>query len=402
MIAEHERPRARGTPRMTLSDALALTGGAAAAVREVTEGLQVHPERMRENLDATGGLLLAENLTTVASERLGRLKAHDLVQAARGGPPMAGSRFARSFWETMRFARFSPRRRSTPRSTRQLSRIGGDLVDRALALYRKEERYDRADHRRAAPRARRSEDAPVLVMANSLGTTLRMWDDQAPELRERFRLLRYDHRGHGGSPVPPGLYEIEDLGRDALALFDRLGIERFSFCGLSIGGMVGMWLASEAPERVERLVLCCTSALLGRESSGTSAYGSPRGRAWTPSWTASSCAGSPRSSSPAIPRSEKAARMLRETNPEGYAGCCAAIRDMDLRSRLFDNGPDAGHRGSRGPRDPARARRAHPRLHPWRGLRGRAGRLSPREHRAARGRYARDPRAPGAGRRQGR
>src|SRR5919107_3399682 len=107
------------------------------------------------------------------------------------------------------------------------------------------------------------EDAPVLVMANSLGTMLRMWDDQAPELRERFRLLRYDHRGHGGSPVPPGLYEIEDLGRDALVLFDRLGIERFSFCGLSIGGMVGMWLASEAPERVERLVLCCTSALLG-------------------------------------------------------------------------------------------------------------------------------------------
>ena len=111
----------------------------------------------------------------------------------------------------------------------------------------------------------------VLVMANSLGTTMRMWDDQAPALHERFRLLRYDHRGHGGSPIPPGPYAIEDLGRDALALLDRLGIERFSFCGLSIGGMVGMWLASEAPERVERLVLCCTSARSARESSGTSA-----------------------------------------------------------------------------------------------------------------------------------
>src|SRR5215208_5788067 len=104
---------------------------------------------------------------------------------------------------------------------------------------------------------------PVLVLANSLGTALGMWDAQAPALRERFRLLRYDHRGHGGSPVPPGPYEIEDLGRDVLALLDRLDIERVSFCGLSIGGMVGMWLASEAPGRIERLVLCCTSALLG-------------------------------------------------------------------------------------------------------------------------------------------
>jgi hypothetical protein len=78
------------------------------------------------------------------------------------------------------------------------------------------------------------EDAPVLVMANSLGTTLEMWDDQAPTLGERFRLVRYDHRGHGGSSVPPGPYEIDDLGRDALAMLDGLGIERFSFCGLSM------------------------------------------------------------------------------------------------------------------------------------------------------------------------
>ncbi len=80
------------------------------------------------------------------------------------------------------------------------------------------------------------EDAPVLVTSNSLGTTLRMWDDQASALRERFRLLRYDHRGHGDSPVPPGPYKIDGLGRDILALLDRLEVERFSFCGLSVGG----------------------------------------------------------------------------------------------------------------------------------------------------------------------
>lgn len=178
------------------------------------------------------------------------------------------------------------------------------------------------------------EDAPVLVLANSLGTTLRMWDDQAPALRERFRLLRYDHRGHGGSPVPPGLYEIEDLGRDALAMFDRLGIERFSFCGLSIGGMVGMWLASEVPGRVERLVLCCTSVRLDSDAydararkvraEGVGSIADAVVERWfTPDFF---------SSNPETV--EKAARMLHETDPEGYAGCCAAIRDMDLRDRL--------------------------------------------------------------------
>jgi 3-oxoadipate enol-lactonase/4-carboxymuconolactone decarboxylase len=179
------------------------------------------------------------------------------------------------------------------------------------------------------------EDAPVVVLANSLGTTLRMWDDQAPALQARFRLLRYDHRGHGGSPVPPGPYKIEDLGRDVLALLDRLGVERVSFCGLSIGGMVGMWLAGEAPERIERLVLCCTSALLGpkemwneritvaTEQGMDALVEGVVARWFTPDFF---------SSTPETV--ESAARMLSETNAEGYAGCCAAIRDMDLRSRL--------------------------------------------------------------------
>ncbi|HEX2181963.1 MAG TPA: 3-oxoadipate enol-lactonase [Rubrobacteraceae bacterium] len=179
------------------------------------------------------------------------------------------------------------------------------------------------------------EYAPVLVMANSLGTTLRMWDEQASALRERFRVLRYDHRGHGGSPVPPGPYAIEDLGRDALALLEGLGVERFSWCGLSIGGMVGMWLASEAPERVESLVLCCTSARLGPRELWDERIRVARGegmdalvesvvaRWFTPDFF-----------SREPEKVEKASRMLRETDPEGYAGCCAAIREMDLRDRL--------------------------------------------------------------------
>ena len=179
------------------------------------------------------------------------------------------------------------------------------------------------------------EGAPVLVLANSLGTTFRMWDEQAPALSERFRLLRYDHRGHGGSPVPPGPYGMDDLGRDVLALLDRLGIEHASFCGLSIGGMVGMWLASEAPERIERLVLCCTSARFEppeawsdrartvRESGVGEISDAILDRWFTPPF---------HKSRPDIV--EWAGRMLRDTPVGGYAGCCEAIRDADLRGRL--------------------------------------------------------------------
>src|SRR5215208_3724803 len=175
---------------------------------------------------------------------------------------------------------------------------------------------------------------PVLVLANSLGTALGMWDEQAPALRERFRLLRYDHRGHGGSSVPPGPYEIEDLGRDVLALLDRLEVERVSFCGLSIGGMVGMWLASEAPGRIERLVLCCTSARFDPEmyeararkvrAEGVGSVADVVLERWfTPEFRA------------ARPKTvESAGSMLRGTPAEGYVGCCEVLRDADLRNRL--------------------------------------------------------------------
>jgi 3-oxoadipate enol-lactonase len=167
-----------------------------------------------------------------------------------------------------------------------------------------------------------SEDAPVLVLSNSLGTTLGMWDEQAPALGERFRLLRYDHRGHGGSPVPPGPYKIEDLGRDVLVLLDRLEVERISFCGLSIGGIVGMWLAGEAPERAERLVLCCTSARFAPDTfdsrartaraEGVSAIADAVVERWfTPAF---------HTSRPDVV--EWARRMLLDSPAEGYVACC--------------------------------------------------------------------------------
>ncbi len=178
------------------------------------------------------------------------------------------------------------------------------------------------------------EDAPVLVLANSLGTNLSMWEGQTPELSQSFRLLRYNHRGHQGSEVPPGPYSISGLSSDLLALLDELGVEKFSFAGLSIGGMVGMWLASEVPDRVERLTLLCTSAKMDPEiwkarirtarESGTASMAPTVVERWfTPAF---------REAAPEMVK--RAEHMVANTPDEGYAACCEAIRDMDLRDRL--------------------------------------------------------------------
>ncbi|HKD77970.1 MAG TPA: alpha/beta fold hydrolase, partial [Ktedonobacterales bacterium] len=106
-------------------------------------------------------------------------------------------------------------------------------------------------------------EAPLVVLSNSLGTDHTMWEPQLAAFTRQFRVLRYDGRGHGASAVPPGPYTIADLGEDVIHLYDALGVKRAHYCGLSMGGMVGMWLAAHAPERVDRLVLCNTSARLG-------------------------------------------------------------------------------------------------------------------------------------------
>lgn len=107
---------------------------------------------------------------------------------------------------------------------------------------------------------------PVLVLSNSIATTLNMWDMQVDELAKHFRVLRYDFRGHGGSSVPAGAYSLDRLGRDVIELLDALGIERAHFLGLSLGGFVGQWLGIHAPERIDRLILSNTSSHLGPAS----------------------------------------------------------------------------------------------------------------------------------------
>jgi 3-oxoadipate enol-lactonase len=176
--------------------------------------------------------------------------------------------------------------------------------------------------------------APVLMLAGSLGSTLAMWEPQLP-LAERFRLLRYDHPGHGGSPPAEAPLTIDDLGRGVVELLDELELERASFCGLSLGGMVATWLASRAPERVERLVLCCTAARLGppefweeraelvRREGMAAVADTVVGRWFTPRFHQTRAS-----------EVDRFRAMLRGTDPESYARCCEAIRDLDLRDDL--------------------------------------------------------------------
>jgi 3-oxoadipate enol-lactonase len=177
--------------------------------------------------------------------------------------------------------------------------------------------------------------APWLVLSNSLGTTLDMWAPQMPALLQHFRVLRYDTRGHGRSLVSPGPYTIDQLGADVITLMDQLEIERAHFCGLSMGGMTGMWLGVHQPHRIDRLALCNTAALIGPPSSWTARIE----KVLNEGMDSISPAVMDRWFTPRFQREapEQVARvrdMLLATSPQGYAANCAAIRDMDLRSAL--------------------------------------------------------------------
>jgi 3-oxoadipate enol-lactonase len=177
--------------------------------------------------------------------------------------------------------------------------------------------------------------APVVLLSNSLGTRLEMWDPQLQALEQRYRVLRYDSRGHGRSSVPAGPYSIEILAKDALGLIDALGIDRVHFCGLSKGGMVGQMLGARHGDRLKSLTLCSTAChMVPKElwdqrieavrTGGMTAVADGVVERW---FTA------PFRTEPTIVV-ERVRQMVLETPAEGYAACCAAIRDMDLRETI--------------------------------------------------------------------
>jgi 3-oxoadipate enol-lactonase len=178
-------------------------------------------------------------------------------------------------------------------------------------------------------------DAPVVVLSNSLGTTLEMWEPQVAALSERFAVLRYDHPGHGTGRGSAPARSVEALARGVLAILDERGLERVSFCGLSLGGAVGMWLAMHAPERIDRLALACTSARFGlRENwlqraetvraQGMEAIADAVLKLWFTPAT--------HRDDPALVSAYRA--MMISAEREGYAGCCEALADWEPGEEL--------------------------------------------------------------------
>jgi 3-oxoadipate enol-lactonase len=175
-------------------------------------------------------------------------------------------------------------------------------------------------------------DKPVLLLSNSLGTTMGMWDAQVAALSDHFRILRYDSRGHGMSDAPPGAYSMDRLGRDVIELMDALALSRIHFCGLSKGGMVGQWLGVYAPERIAQLILCNTSSYMGPPLSWDTRIETVRTEGMTAVAQAVVTRWFTAAFQAAVPTEvERIKAMLLQTNQQGYAGCCAAIRDMDMR-----------------------------------------------------------------------
>jgi 3-oxoadipate enol-lactonase len=177
--------------------------------------------------------------------------------------------------------------------------------------------------------------APALVLAHPLGADLQVWDSLAPALSEKFRAIRFDARGHGGSPRPPGPYSLDDLGGDVLALLDGLGIARTRFLGMSMGGAIAQWLMIHAPARLEKVVLANTAAhfpdaagwngrIRSARENGMRLLAPAVAQRWlTPGFAAA--------------RPDIAARILKmlgDCDPDAYAAACAALRDTDLRDAI--------------------------------------------------------------------
>jgi 3-carboxy-cis,cis-muconate cycloisomerase len=352
--------------RSRIVDVAGALGGAAASVGKVGLDIvllaQTEVGEVRDSDPARGGSSsiphkrnpIAAVLARANAMRAGGLVA-DLIAAASSGEHERAAGAWHAEWRALRelvvatgsaaaWLRDALEHLSVDagRMQRNLESAGlptvGATVESASRLARRASRRIPAPTARPIPVhhvAEGRDHAPIVVLSNSLGSTLAMWDEVVADLTAGHRVVRYDLRGHGGSPTPPGPYAIDDLGADLLALLDRIGAERASLVGSSIGGMASLWVAANTPDRVERLVLIGSAARLGParrwidRSRAVLLEGTARvAGAVTPRWVAPSFAASHPEAM------ERYRAMFAAADPAGYAGCCIAIAGMDLTGLL--------------------------------------------------------------------
>jgi len=341
-VQEHERSLGNWAAEWeTMPEIFNLTAGALDRTAALIAGLEVDTTRMRANLDLTNGLIIAEAVSMALSVQIGKSAAHEMVARAcrlaiqdkttLRAALLGDAEFRPLMTEAELNALFDPAnylgiiQQAIDKVLKQQS----TFVDESMGAYidllgvRTYYRWDG------------DSDKPILLLSNSLGTNLTMWDPQIPDFAKHFRVLRYDPRGHGRSSVPPGPYSIQQLGTDVIALLDKLGIEKCCFCGLSMGGIIGQWLGVNAPERLTKLVLCNTAAKIGTPEGWNARIDlvlKNGVEAVIPAvlerWFTSAF----QESAPDVVTRTRA--MLQATNSAGYAAACAAVRDMDQRESV--------------------------------------------------------------------
>jgi len=339
MQQEHERGLGKWQVEWeTIPEIFRLCSGALDKMNELITGLQVDSARMSANLELTRGLIYAEAASMALAADLGKQPAHSLVErlcrVAIADRKHLREVLAEDQEVTQILSKSAIERLFDPN---QYLGNSYSSIDRVLARasasgVATQSGWTDSFGARIHFRLSGPKHLPVLVFSNSLGSDMSMWDAQTAAFASQFRILRYDIRGHGKSSVPPGPYSLDLLGRDVIALLDSLQIQTCNFCGISIGGSIGQWLGLNVPSRIEKLVLSNTAAMIGsreqwderiagvQKDGVSSIVPAALGRWFTPAFLRSH---------PGLMAKTRA--MIDATSVEGYIGCCAALRDTDLR-----------------------------------------------------------------------
>jgi 3-carboxy-cis,cis-muconate cycloisomerase len=339
MIQDHERATGAWHAEWeTLTDIIKLTGGALNQALVLTNGLEINVERMRQNLENTEGLIYAENISLALSEKIGKTEAHELVEkwckkALEKGVHLKV--FVSDKKEILEH--FTPSQLDDlfdPKNSLGLSNLLIDNVLNKNKIYTMNNIMHISNGLDVRYKLEGNPSLPILVFSNSLGTDYHMWDAVMPFLLPHFQILRYDTRGHGKTSVTPHPYSIELLGNDLIALLDSLNIKKATFCGLSMGGLIGQWLGINHPERLEKLIICNTAAKIGvvevwnerieniLKEGTPSIWDATLGRWFTPNFQQETA------------KIAAVKSAFLGCNTEGYAACCAAVRDADFRDSI--------------------------------------------------------------------